>query len=61
MKIRRKHTPTGISNLNYDVLKNESIVTDGYRCKIQVKFGIWITVKKYWLSVIVERGKVNYF
>ncbi len=60
MKIRRKYFPTGITSLNYDVLKNESIVTIGYDCKIQIKLGIWITVKKYWINVFVKKLDNNY-
>ncbi len=60
MRIRRKHNPTGITSLNYDVLKNESIVTTGYNCKIQIKLGIWITIKKYWINVFVKKMDNNY-
>lgn len=57
MRIRRKYNSTGITNLNYDVAKNETINTCLFRVRIQVKFLFWITIKKYYIDVVLEKIK----
>lgn len=57
MKIRRKYNSTGITSLNYDVAKNEIKNTCLFIVRIQVKFLFWITIKKYYIDIILEKIK----
>lgn len=57
MRIRRKYKSTGITSLNYDVAKNETTNSCIFRVKIQIKFLFWITIKIYYIDVILEKIK----
>lgn len=57
MRIRRKYNSTGITSLNYDVAKNETTNTCLFRVKIQVKFLVWITIKRYYIDVVLDKIK----
>ena len=57
MRIRRKYNSTGITNLNYDVSKNETTNTCLFRVQIQVKFLFWITIKRYYIDVVLDKIK----
>lgn len=57
MKIRRKYNSTGITSLKYDVAKNETTNTCLFRVRIQVKFLIWITIKIYYIDVVLDKIK----
>lgn len=55
MKIRRKYNSTGITSLSYDVAKNETTNSCLFRVKIQINFLVWITIKTYYIHVILEK------
>lgn len=57
MRIRRKYNSTGITSLNYDVAKNETTNACLFRVKIQVKFLVWITIKRYYIDVVLDKIK----
>jgi hypothetical protein len=57
MRIRRKYNSTGITSLNYDVAKNETTNSCLFRVKIQVRFLVWITIKRYYINVILGKNK----
>lgn len=57
MRIRRKYNSTRITSLNYDVAKNETTNSCLFRVKIQVKFLFWITIKRYYIDVVLDKIK----
>lgn len=57
MKIRRKHNPTDIKSIAYYVKENETRITKLVKCKIQIKFVFWITVKVYYIDVLLKKIK----
>lgn len=54
MKIRRQHIQTDISSVNWNAKDNKTTVTYLYRCKLQVKFLVWITIKIYYIDVLTD-------
>jgi len=57
MRIRRKYNSTGINTLLYDVATDETTSSYLFKVKIQVKFIFWITIKIYYIDVVLDKIK----